>query len=320
MNWGIIAPGRIAHKFAQDLAQVADAKLVAVASRNYDRAREFANQYGAAHAFGSYEELAQCDEVDVVYIASPHIGHHPHTLLCLQNKKAVLCEKPFGMDAAQVAEMVATAEQNNVFLMEALWSRFMPTIVKTLEIIESGAIGNIKMVRADFGFLADFDPEKRLFNKELGGGALLDIGIYPLFLSYVVLGIPAHINASAVFSDTGVDELLGAVLTYDNDKMAVLDATFRATTNCEGLIYGDKGSITIHGRWHESKSLTVRYEDGTNETHHFDRTTWGYDYEIEEVHRCLQNNQKQSTLWSLQDSKNLMQLLDNVRSVIGLAY
>ncbi|MCU0342058.1 MAG: Gfo/Idh/MocA family oxidoreductase [Spirosomaceae bacterium] len=320
IRWGIIAPGRIAHKFAQDLLQVADSQLVAVASRDLARARAFAQEYGAPYAYGSYEEIVTCPALDVVYIASPHVGHHAHTMLCLQAGIPVLCEKPFAMDTAQVTEMVQTARAKQVFLMEALWTRFMPTTLKTLDLVQSGAIGKVLGVKADFGFKAPYDPERRTFNKDLGGGALLDIGIYPLFWSYLLLGKPTQIAAQAVYGPTGVDEATGMTLTYADGSFAFLDCTFLAKTRCEAFVYGEKGTIGIHSRWHESQGLTVEYEDGRTETHTFERPTWGYQYEIEAVNTCLKTHQTESTLWSLDHSLDLIHLLDSARAEVGLRY
>ncbi len=317
-RWGIIAPGRIAHKFAKDLATVEGNKLVAVASRSLERAQDFATQYNAQYAYGSYEELLACPELDVVYVASPHIGHHDHTLLCLNAGIAVLCEKPFGMSLQQTQAMVKTAHTKKVFLMEALWTRFMPTTLKMLELMPT--IGKINLVKADFGFKAPFDPEKRLYNKDLGGGALLDIGIYPLFISYLTLGNPTQIEAVAQFSETGVDETVGMVLKYEDGALAALDCTLAASTPCEAQIFGELGTITIHGRWHESQSLTVNYYDGRVENHNFKRSTFGYDFEIEAVSESLAAGQLENNDWSLKDSINLMTLLDAVRAKTGIVY
>jgi len=319
-NWGIIAPGRIAHKFAQDLQHVAGAKLVAVASRDLGRAQTFAAQYQAPQAYGSYEAILAGSHLDVVYIASPHTGHCAQTTLCLNAGVAVLCEKPFAMNTPEVEKMVELARTKKVFLMEALWSRFMPTILKTRELIETGAIGKLIGVKADFGFKAPFDPQTRTFNKDLGGGALLDIGIYPLFLSYVALGMPTQITASAVFGPTGIDESTAMSLQYANGAFAFLDCTFMAKTPCEGFVFGEKGFIKINTRWHESKSLMLELYDGTTQLFDFDRPTFGYDYEAAHVGECLHQGLTQSPVWTLDDSLNLMTLLDNVRSEIGLAY
>ena len=320
IRWGIIGPGRIAHKFAQDLMQVEGAKLTAVASRDLGRAQLFAREYGASYTYGSYNEIVNCPELDAVYIASPHVGHFDHTLLCLNARIPVLCEKPFAMNTAQVSEMIHVARTQNTFLMEALWTRFLPTTLKTLEIIQSGAIGKVLGVKADFGFKAPYDVDKRTFNKSLGGGALLDIGIYPLFFSYLVLGKPSKIKAQAIFGETNVDESTGMVLTYDDEKFAFLDCTFMAKTPCEAFVLGEKGNIKIHTRWHESKAITVEYNDDTTETFTFERPTWGYQYEIEEVNACLAAGKLESDGWSLTDSMNLIALLDAVRQEIGLVY
>lgn len=320
VRWGILAPGHIAHKFAQDLARVEGAKLMAVASRDLDRAKEFADEYDAPYAYGSYAELADCPELDVVYVASPHVGHHAHTLLCLNAGLAVLCEKPFGMSLGEVKEMTALARSKNLFLMEAMWSRFMPTTLKTLELIRAGAIGKVLGVRADFGFKALKDPRKRLFNKELGGGALLDIGIYPLFWSYAMLGMPKTIKASALFSDTDVDVSTGMVLTYDADAFAFLDCTLLARTDCEAIVYGELGCIRVHGRWHNSQALTLELTDSEPEELAFVREAHGYNYEIESANHALSAGLTENPDWSHQDSLNLMTLLDRVREEIGLSY
>ncbi|GHB83406.1 Gfo/Idh/MocA family protein [Persicitalea jodogahamensis] len=320
IRWGILAPGHIAHKFAQDLARVEGAKLMAVASRDLDRAKEFAEKYDAPYAYGNYAELADCPELDVVYVASPHVGHHAHTLLCLNAGLAVLCEKPFGMNLGQVEEMIQAAQNKKVFLMEAMWSRFMPTTLKTQALIREGVIGKVLGVRADFGFKAIKDPRKRLFNKELGGGALLDIGIYPLFWSYAILGMPKTIKASALFSDTGVDASTGMVLTYDADAFAFLDCTLLARTDCEAIVYGELGCIRVHSRWHNSQALTLELLDAEPERFDFEREAHGYNYEIESVGHALSAGLTENPDWSHRDSVNLMTLLDKVRQEIGLNY
>ncbi|MBD2699085.1 Gfo/Idh/MocA family oxidoreductase [Spirosoma sp. BT702] len=319
-RWGVLGPGRIAHKFVQDLLTLPDNQLYAVASSDKQRADEFAQQYGAPNAFGTYEDLLTLPDLDVVYVATPHVKHHEHVLMLLNGGVNVLGEKPFAMNSQQVREMVETARSKSVFLMEALWSRFMPSILHAKELVESGSIGKLVSVKADFGFKAPFLPEKRLFNKELGGGSLLDIGIYPLFLSYLILGKPATIKASANFGSTGVDEQCGMVLTYPNGQLALLDSTLLAATDCVGLIQGESGQIRIHNRFHESKSVTLHREGEEPVTTSFDRTTFGYDYEIQHVAQCLAEGRTESPLWSLDDSLNLMELLDAVRAEAGIVY
>ncbi|QIP11741.1 Gfo/Idh/MocA family oxidoreductase [Spirosoma aureum] len=319
-RWGILGPGRIAHKFVQDLLTLPDAQLYAVASSNQQRADEFAQQYGATHAFGSYEDLLTLPDLDVVYVATPHTQHHENAMMLLKGGVAVLGEKPFAMDGKQVKEMVDTARSGKVFLMEALWSRFMPGIVRAHELAQSGAIGKIVSVKADFGFKAPFSPDGRLFNKALGGGALMDIGIYPLFLSYLMLGKPATIKASAIFGTTGVDEQCGMVLTYDDGQLALLDSTLQAKTDCVGIIQGESGQIRIHSRFHEAKGITLHLEGQDPTDFDFDRNTHGYDYEAQHVMQCLAEGRTESPVWSLDDSVNLMTLLDAIRAEAAIVY
>ncbi|GAB3999251.1 Gfo/Idh/MocA family oxidoreductase [Spirosoma daeguense] len=319
-RWGILGPGRIAHKFAQDLLTVPDAQLYAVASSDQQRADEFASQYGVPHAFGNYAALLTLPDLDVVYVATPHVKHHEHVLMLLNGGVAVLGEKPFAMNSQQVREMVDTSRAKSIFLMEALWSRFMPSIQYALQLAESGRIGKVVSIKADFGFKAPFLPEKRLFNKELGGGSLLDIGIYPLFLAYLFLGKPTTIKASATFGSTDIDEQCGMVLTYADGQLALLDSTLLAATDCVGLIQGESGQIRIHNRFHESKSVTLQRENEEPVISHFERSTFGYDFEIQHVMQCLADGKTESPLWSLDDSLNLMELLDAVRAEAGIVY
>ncbi|MCO6477938.1 MAG: Gfo/Idh/MocA family oxidoreductase [Phaeodactylibacter sp.] len=319
-NWGIIGPGRIAHKFAQDLDKLPNARLHAVASRSEERARAFALQYGAPHAYGSYEEITSCPGLDVVYIATPHPGHRDNALLCLQAGIPVLCEKPFAMNSGQVQEMVNAARATGVFLMEAIWTRFTPSTVKALELIGHGMIGDVLSVKADFGFRPPFDPKSRLFDMALGGGSLLDIGIYPVFLALLVLGKPAEIHASAHLGATGVDEEIGMLFKYENGQMAHLHSTIRSFTKTEAFIYGERGAIHLHTRWHEPTALSLILEDRRPQDYRFDYHTNGYSFEAEEVMHCLDNGLKESPLLPLSFSQSLMEVLDTVRGKIGLEY
>ena len=319
-RWGILGPGRIAHKFAQDLMTVPDAQLYAVASTDQDRASAFAQQYGAPHAFGTYEQLLTLPDLDVVYVATPHVKHYENVQMLLNAGIAVLGEKPFAMNGDQVRKMVELARNKRVFLMEALWSRFMPVLQRAKQLVDEGAIGTVTGVRADFGFAADFTPEGRLFNKALGGGALLDIGIYPLFWSYLFLGMPETVKATAVFGQTGVDEQCGMVMTYPNGELAVLDSTLRARTPCEAFVYGTKGMIRVQSRWHETEGLILERDGQEPEQIDLPRTTFGYDYEAVHVMQCLNDGLTESTTWSLDDSVNLMTLLDTVRAEAGIVY
>ena len=229
IRWGIIGLGKIANKFATDLASIEHVELVAVASRNIQNANNFAEKYNAKKAYSSYEELAKDTNVDAVYIATPHSFHKEHAILCLQNKKAVLCEKPFAMNLSEVAEMIQVAKENNVLLMEALWSFFLPHFTYVLDLVKSEKFGKLKSLEADFGFHTPYNTDSRLFKKELGGGSLLDIGIYPIFAALATLGEPDAIDASATFFENGADASCDTVFQYKNAK-ATLKSTLLEET------------------------------------------------------------------------------------------
>ncbi len=320
IRWGILAPGRIARKFAHDLLMVEGARLHAVASRSLERAQAFAREFGAAHAFGSYEELVDCPDLDVVYVASPHTGHHEHTLLCLKAGLAVLCEKPLAMHAGQAAEMIETAREQDVFLMDALWTRFIPAFDEALELVRNGIIGKVRTIRADFGFRADFPPAHRLFNRALGGGALLDVGIYPLYLALQVWGMPAEIQAKAVFGPTGVDESCAMLLSYPDGRLAILDASVAVQTGTEGWLYGEEGTLHLPGRFHHPEKVFVSYPDKPTATYGHPYTGYGYYHEIVEVGECLRQGKRESERLPLSFSLSLMHLLDRVREAAGIAY
>ncbi|NUQ23336.1 MAG: Gfo/Idh/MocA family oxidoreductase [Saprospiraceae bacterium] len=311
-NWGIIGMGRIAHKFAQDLQLLPNARLWAVASQDAARAAAFAHQYKAPHHYGSYEGILSCPELDVVYIATPHVTHCANTLMCLEAGIPVLCEKPLAMNAAEAESMVQTAQQRQVFLMEAMWTRFLPATLQMLKWIEEGRIGEVISVKADFGFRAPYDPQGRIYNKALGGGALLDIGIYPAFLSLLLLEPPTTIKALAHIGSTGVDLEVGAVMSFPGGRMAHLHTTVLANTKTEAFVYGSEGTIHLHTRWHHASSLSLLKEGKRPEEVHFDEKGVGYHYEATEVMRCLDLGLKESPLLPLSFSRQLMQLLDDI--------
>lgn len=319
IRWGIIGIGKIAIKFAKDLQTVPNATLVAVASNSIDRASEFAKDFDVANAYGSYEEIFKTP-LDVIYIATPHTDHARCTMLCLENKVGVLCEKPFAMNLKEVEQMIAKAKETNTFLMEALWTRFLPSTLKALEIIKAGTIGEIKTINADFGFIAPFVPDRRVWNPELGGGAFLDIGIYPAFLSLLLLGYPTDIKATTIKGETGADETTTFLYKYGNKATASLNCTFMASTNTEALIYGTKGFIRIPKRFHEALELSVHLESGETEKFEFPRETFGYDFEAVEVGNCISNGQIQSDSWSWENSISLIKLLDATRKEAGIVY
>jgi predicted dehydrogenase len=319
INWGIIGPGRIARKFAEDLVLSDNAQLYAVASRDPERAAAFGREYHARKYYGSYEELASDPEVDVTYIATPHPFHFEHTIMCLERGKAVLCEKPMGMDTGQVRKMVDTARQKGLFLMEGIWTRFIPATEVYLELMRKEAIGEVIALHADFGFRAPYDVNARTFNKELGGGSLLDIGIYPLYLSLVTLGIPTAIKAIARMAATGVDSYCSMLLDYENSAKAVLESTFETETPTEAIIYGTGGTIRLHRRFHHTEKITLDTESKSEDIVVPYRGN-GYFHEIEEVNDCLLKGRKESPKLPLTVSLDLISILDRVREEIGLQY
>lgn len=319
IGWGIVGLGNIAHSFAEDLALVGQGQLVAVASRSMEKAESFAEQYGSDYAFGTYQELFNCEEVDVVYIATPHTSHAELSIIAMNNGKHVLCEKPMGVNQEEVKRMVAKAKEKKVFLMEALWSRFNPSIVKVKQLVQEGVIGQISYLHADFAFFAlERSEEGRLLNPALAGGSLLDIGIYPVFLSYLLLGLPQKVMATSKFYKTGVEIQTSMIFEYENAQ-AVLYSGLNSKSEMKAEISGSNGSVFLRPRWHETQGYTL---EGDGDERHFDLPTTGkgYSHEIEEVHACLAHGQLESKLWSHNNSLELISLLDEIRKQTGIIF
>tara|TARA_R110000823_G_scaffold118523_1_gene242524 strand:+ start:74 stop:1045 length:972 start_codon:yes stop_codon:yes gene_type:complete len=319
IKWGIVGAGNIAHSFSKDLALVIGGELTAVASRDLDKARSFANEYGAPNAFGSYEELFTSDTVDVIYIATPHTTHAELSIAAMKAGKNVLCEKPVGVNKGEVEAMIKVAKENNVFFMEALWTRFNPTIKKVKELVDNGTIGDIGYFHADFAFYAlDRDENGRLLNPALAGGSLLDIGIYPIFLSYLMLGIPKDIKATANFYKTGVEVQISMIFNYEKAQ-AILYSGLNSNSEMKAEIAGSKGSIFVHPRWHETSGYTLEI-NGDSSVVEVGKVGKGYTYEIEEVHKSLNAGKTESDLWSHQNSRDLIEIMDTVRSKTGIVF
>ncbi|WP_299536582.1 Gfo/Idh/MocA family oxidoreductase [Ulvibacterium sp.] len=319
IRWGIIGPGKIAHSFAKDLKLVSDGVLTAVASRDITKAELFAKEYNAKHAFGSYEELFNCVEVDAIYVATPHNLHAQWSISAMDHGKHVLCEKPMGVNLTEVKEMIASALQNQVFLMEALWSRFNPTIRKVKQLIDTGELGDIGYLHADFAFYGlDRSEEGRVLNPYLAGGSLLDIGIYPIFLAYTMLGKPKAIKATSKFYKTGVEIQTSMIFEYEKAQ-ALLYSGLTSNSEMKAEIAGSKGSVFIHPRWHEAQGYSME-KDGTLDKFNLPTKGKGYTYEIKEVHSCLKSGKLESALWSHQNSLDLIGLLDEVRRLAGILF
>jgi predicted dehydrogenase len=319
VRWGIIGLGNIAHKFAKDLLSVKDAHLYAVASRSQKKADQFASEYKVLKAFNSYEDLVSDSNVDAVYIATPHSLHKENTLLCLKNRIAVLCEKPFAMDADEVKEMISCAKANNTLLMEALWTSFLPHYQYTINTLRENTLGKLVKMEASFGFYRAFDNNSRLFNKSLGGGSLLDIGIYPIFAALSILGKPKKIEANATFFDNGADSSCNMVFNYENNITAHLRSSLLEDLPTEAIFYCEKGTIKINRQFHCPSSVSIIIDD-KEELLDFNYNTIGYSFEIEHFNKLIQQGKYESPVMSFKFSKELIAVLDEVRSIINLDY
>ncbi|HEY4334385.1 MAG TPA: Gfo/Idh/MocA family oxidoreductase [Puia sp.] len=318
--WGIIGPGKIARKFAVALGMVDGAVLRAVASRDAERATAFAREYGAAVGYGSYEELAADAGIDAVYVATPHGFHGEHALLCLRHGKAVLCEKPMALSARQVLLMIEASRESGTFLMEAMWTRFIPLMGSIQELIDSGAIGAVKYIRADFGFFAPLNPDGRLYNMRLGGGSLLDIGIYPLFLCTQLLGRPVRIVAAGDLSPTGSDVTCHAVLQYGDGRSAVISSTLECQTSLTAEIAGTAGMIRIPTPWYKNDRYEWNRNGEAPQTVKLEPMVNGFEYQIREAMRCRGLGLIESPLLPHSFSLMMAETMDEIRRQLGVKY
>ncbi|MFH4966310.1 Gfo/Idh/MocA family oxidoreductase [Gaetbulibacter sp. M235] len=319
IRWGIIGLGSIAHKFAKDLLTVKDAQLYAVASRSQEKANEFASSYNAIKAYSSYEDLAEDPNIDAVYIATPHVLHKENTLLCLKKGIAVLCEKPFAMNSTEVEEMIACAKANDTLLMEALWTYFLPHYQYVLQLLKNKTHGDILKLEADFGFFREFNNDARLFRKSLGGGSLLDIGIYPIFAALSTLGKPKNIEANATFFDNGADSTCNMVFSYKNDAKAYLKSSLLQNLPTEAIFYCEKATIKINTMFHMPTTVSIIF-DGKEDIKDFGYNTIGYNYEIIHFNELIQQGKTESPTMSFEFSNQLISILDAVRELIKLDY
>lgn len=322
-NWAIIGCGNIARKFAEDIQLVPKAKLYAVASRNYDKATAFKEKYHATKAFGNYREMLNDPVVQMVYIATPHNFHFEHTMMCFDHNKGVLCEKPSMLNSQQLAKVIKKAHEKKLFFMEALWTRFLPVSSQLLEILNKDILGEIYSMIADFSFSANYDAKHRLFNIHLAGGTILDIAIYPVFLSYLLLGKPDRIQASAILTPTGSDSQSNIILEYGqetNTASAFLHASLHYKSKMVGYIAGEKGYVEISPRWHESKKMTVFLKNGTEHMYDLSFTGRGFVQQIEAAQNAYLAGKIEHPWWSHQHSRELLQILDQIRKIIGVRY
>ncbi len=318
IRWGIIGLGRIAHSFSSDLQKAPNASLHGVASRSLEKAEQFAATYGVPNYCDSYESLLQNQEIDAIYIATPHVFHKEHTLLSLDYGKAVLCEKPFAMNSEEVGEMIQKAKEKYVLLMEALWTAFLPHYQYVIQCIKDKSLGELKHLKANFCFAPELNFEDRVLDKNLGGGALLDIGIYPIFTALSSLGMPNEIEASATFFGNGADSSCTMKFEYAN-ATADLHCSLVETVPSEAIFTFEKGELFLHSMFHQPTQITKRI-NGVSELLDFEYQSIGYTYEIEHFNTLLRSGKTQSPIMFFEFSKQFIGLLDEIRKQIGLKY
>ncbi|MDR0640994.1 MAG: Gfo/Idh/MocA family oxidoreductase [Treponema sp.] len=321
INWGVAGTGGISNRFVMGLRDAKGARLYAASSRSREKAEAFAAKYGFEKAYGDYRAMLDDPAVEAIYIGTPHVTHKEMAIAAFRAKKAVLCEKPVSINAAELSQMIAEAKANKVFFMEAMWTRFVPPLLKFKEWLNSGIIGEVKMVQANFCFSAPFNPQGRLYNIGLGGGALLDAGVYPVSLASFAFGgkKPEAVKSMMYLGETGVDEEVSALLSYGGPRMASLSAAISTAGVNDGWIYGTQGYIHLPDFvFSHSADLQVygRYK------YHYEPEflSNGYNYEAEELMNCLRAGKLESGIMGLSESLVIMETMDQIRAQGALLY
>ena len=319
-RWGILGTGSIARQFVRGLNSVPEAEVLAVGSRSEASAEKFADKRNIPRRHASYQALASDPDVDVVYIATPHPFHAENATLCLEAGKAVLCEKPFCVNAAEAERVVGVAREKGLFLMEGMWTRFFPLMEEVRRLVSEGSLGEVRMLNVDFGFRADPDPASRLFAPRLGGGALLDVGVYCVSFASMVLGRPSGSVGISHLGETGVDEQASVVLEHEGGRLANLSIGIRTTTPQEATIMGSEAYIRIHAPWWRPESMTISRPGEEDETVEAPVSGNGFGYEAAEVMRCLEAGKTESEIMPLDETVSVMRTLDSIRAAWGLKY
>jgi predicted dehydrogenase len=317
IRWGIIGLGNIANQFASDLKLIEEAELHAVASRDIAKANEFAEKHNCDKFYGSYDDLLTDDKIDIVYIATPHDSHAALSIRAMENGKHVLCEKPLSLCYHDAVQMTETSKKYNKFFMEAFWTRFIPSIKELLSKVENDEIGEVKYLKADFAYYNN-ELGIRLTDKKLGGGALYDIGVYPLFLSYIILGIPEEIISKSTYYTTGVDLQTTMILQYPAAQ-SVLHAGLVSASDMKATISGTRGRIDIDSPWFMTEGYSI-IENEQEEKFQISNIGKGYAHEAIECHHCIRQNQIESKLWSHKNSLDLSKMVEEVKTQIGLEF
>ncbi len=319
-RWGILGTGAIARQFVCGLRSLPEAEVFAVGSRSEASAAEFADQRKIPRRHASYEDLVSDPDVDVVYIATPHPFHAENATLCLQTGKAVLCEKPFCVNAAEAERVVKLARERGLFIMEGMWTRFFPLMERVRWLVSEGAVGEVRMLNVDFGFRADLDPSSRLFDQRLGGGALLDVGVYCVSFASMVLGRPSGFAGLPHLGETGVDEQASVILEHEGGRLANLSIGIRTTTPQEATIIGTEGYVRIHAPWWRPESMTISRPGTEDETVEAPVSGNGFNYEAAEVMRCIEEGKTESDVMPLDETISVMRTMDGIRAGWGLRY
>ena len=322
MQWGIIGPGRIACEFAEDLKHVTSTKcnVGAVLGRNKDHTKNFTDSFTNSFAVESMDEFINT-KPDVVYIATPHPLHFKQALQCLENKIPVLCEKPLAINEVQVSALINASKRNNIFLMEGMWTRFLPSFRFLFNIIQSNTIGNVLHLHADMSFIAEKDKSNRFFNPGLGGGSLLDVGVYTIYLAYFLLGNPDTIFACGKVNEQHIDETCGISLKYNNGNFAMLESSIITQTEGSAWIYGSEGTIRIKKPWTEQPEKIEVIINNESSFRHI--PSWpgrGFQYEAEEVIKCLKDGKIESGCLPHTSSLDVVKIMDAVRSQLKIIY
>jgi predicted dehydrogenase len=321
-RWGIIGPGNIAHDFAKDLQHVSTPQTIqAVLGKSKKSTESFVQEFNVPQVFTDLDEFVEKAAIDAAYIATPHTFHYEEVMACLQHRIPVLCEKPMTINSDQCEELIRTAHDNKTFLMEGMWIRFLPSIQHLLQIIACGDIGKIVSIKAAMCYKAPHDPHSRFFDPELGGGSLLDLGVYPVFLSLLLMGKPHTVKAIGTLSEEGVDEDCSILFHYKTGQRAILESSLTSSAVTPAEITGEKGIIRILNPWFEKASgLEVHLYDEGKVIYPCQWEGRGLQFETEEMLNCIRNNKIESDLLSHDFSRNLIGLMDEIRSQVRVTY
>ncbi|GAB2591007.1 Gfo/Idh/MocA family oxidoreductase [Microlunatus antarcticus] len=320
IRWGIVGPGRIADSVVPDFAHVEGAELVAVASRSEERAQAFASKHGIARAYGGYGGILGDDEVDVLYVATPHPQHEAVALAAAAAGKAVLVEKAFTATVAGAERVIDTVRREKVFAMEAMWTRFQPAVVKIRELVADGAIGEVRQVQADLGVDRPYDPKDRLFDPDQGGGAMLDLGVYVVSIAQHFLGDPTSVSVTGSLAPTGVEAEAGLLLGYDDGRAASLLISLRHQTPGTARLHGTRGWIDIPPRFHHPKSFVLNRSGHEPERFDLPPLGVGYSHELIEVTEALRAGRLESTVMPLADTLAVQRVLNDACEQLGVIH